>query len=97
MSEDPISAIRADESMSRASRLVLEGLAHFDRISAPGALDQALGLIAQGMKAAHESFLIWALVPGKVQRDIEALYRQGALAVKLTGAGGGGFLVALWP
>lgn len=95
--EDPISAIRADELVSRASRSILEGLTLFDE--APGASERDLALrrVADGMKSAHEAFLIWSLVPGQVQREIENLYREGALAVKLTGAGGGGFLVALWP
>lgn len=83
--DDPVSAIRADELMAKASRQALEGLARCDR-----------QLVADGMRSAHEAFLIWSLVPGAVQRQIEELYRRGALAVKLTGAGGGGFLVALW-
>jgi mevalonate kinase len=95
--DDPVSAIRADELMSRASRFVLEGLPAYDGASGQPASETALKRVAEGMKSAHEAFLIWSLVPGKVQREIEDLYRQGALAVKLTGAGGGGFLVALWP
>jgi mevalonate kinase len=95
--EDPVSAIRADELMSLASRLILEGLPAYDGASAEPGRETALRRVAEGMKSAHEAFLIWSLVPGKVQREIEDLYRQGALAVKLTGAGGGGFLVALWP
>ena len=96
--EDPVSAIRADELMGRASRQILEGLSRFDRAGgATGGDGEALRLVADGMKSAHEAFLVWSLVPGKVQRELEDLQRRGALAVKLTGAGGGGFLVALWP
>ncbi len=84
--DDPVTAIRADELMAKASRQALEGLARSD-----------LQLVADGMRSAHEAFLIWSLVPGAVQRQVEEFYRRGALAVKLTGAGGGGFLVALWP
>jgi len=96
--EDPVSAIRADELMGRASRQILEGLSRFDRAGgATGGDGEALRLVADGMKSAHEAFLVWSLVPEKVQRELEDLQRRGALAVKLTGAGGGGFLVALWP
>jgi mevalonate kinase len=95
--DDPVSAIRADELMSRASRLILEGLPQFDGAASETQRQAALKRVAEGMKSAHEAFLIWSLVPGKVQREIEDLYREGALAVKITGAGGGGFLVALWP
>lgn len=94
---DPVSAIRADDLMARASRLILEGIAQLNQNLTAISLNEPLARIAEGMKSAHESFLIWSLVPGKVQRDIENLYRQGALGVKLTGAGGGGFIVALWP
>ncbi len=94
--EDAVSAIRADELMGRASRLILEGLPLYDGVAEGGDHSAALRRVAEGMKSAHEAFLIWSLVPGKVQREIEDLYREGALAVKLTGAGGGGFLVALW-
>ncbi|NDD91099.1 hypothetical protein EBZ37_03335 [bacterium] len=95
--DDPVSAIRADEFMAKSSRLALEGLTRFDQAKDEDSRRQASKLVSEGMKLAHESFLIWSLVPGKVQRDIEDLYRQGASAVKLTGAGAGGFLVALWP
>lgn len=90
--EDPVSSIRADEFMSRASRLTLEALASLEKDR-----DKSVGQLAEAMRLAHEAFLIWALVPGAVQRQIQDLLRQGALAAKLTGAGGGGFVVALWP
>jgi mevalonate kinase len=35
-------------------------------------------------------------VPGVALRLVQDLERQGARAAKLTGAGGGGFVVALW-
>jgi mevalonate kinase len=55
-----------------------------------------LALIARSMKRAQECFATWQLIPGDAYRLAQDLERQGALAVKITGAGGGGFLVALW-
>lgn len=90
--EDPLLAMRVDEQMSAASRLVLEGLITYD--AHPGAA--SLDYIARGMKLAQECFYSWQLIPGEAKRLQESLQAQGALAVKITGAGGGGMLVALW-
>lgn len=91
--EAPALALHVDEQMGKASRLAIEGLIQFDSGNHP------LGLqgIQQAMHLARECFYSWELVPGKAKRMEEELLRQGALAVKLTGAGGGGMLVALWP
>ncbi len=97
--EDPVSSIRGDELMARAARLTLEALVILEASrESPGYdRERTLRQLAEAMKLAHESFLIWALVPGAVQRQIDVLLRQGALAAKLTGAGGGGFVIAIWP
>ena len=55
-----------------------------------------LSTLAEAMKLGQSCFKEWSLVP-EVGIEIEAkLFQEGAKAVKLTGAGGGGFLVALW-
>lgn len=92
--EDPVAGIRADELMSRASRLTLETL---PRLGPPQGGAESLKKLGDALRMAHESFLIWRLVPASVQRLIEDLQRQGALGAKLTGAGGGGFVIAIWP
>lgn len=91
--QTPALALHVDEQMGKASRLAIEGLIQFD------SGNHRLGLqgIQQAMQLARECFYSWELVPGKAKRMEEDLLRQGALAVKLTGAGGGGMLVALWP
>lgn len=90
--EDPVLAMKIDEAMGVATRLATEGLIRYD---ADGST-QALGLIAQAMRQAQECFYSWQLVPGVAKRLEEELMGQGALAVKMTGAGGGGMVVALW-
>jgi mevalonate kinase len=91
--EDPALAIRVDDSMGSASRIAMEGLIQYDR----GQHEEGLRRIQSAMMQARECFYSWELVPGVAQRMEEDLLKQGALAVKLTGAGGGGVLVALWP
>lgn len=90
--DTPSLGVRVDESMSTASRLAMEGLILYDG----GDEDRGLGLIQKAMVQARECFYAWGLVPGDVQRMEQNLLNQGALGVKMTGAGGGGMLVALW-
>ena len=83
--EQPMRAMQIDEQMSRASQQAIEGLISGNRAE-----------IASAMQTAHLCFESWQLIPTQA-RDLEQkLLAEGALAVKITGAGGGGFLVALW-
>lgn len=52
--------------------------------------------LAQAMQLAAESFLAWGLTEGAVQNHMNHLRAQGALAVKPTGSGKGGFILSLW-
>jgi mevalonate kinase len=88
----PQVAALVDSRMESASQSAVEGLAAFDA----GKRTQGLHLIADAMRNARECFYSWELVPGEAQRLEESLLKQGALAVKITGAGGGGMVVALW-
>ena len=69
-----------------------EGLRLFDR----GEDAQAAQLIVRSMNHSHECFEAWGLVPPQAREVRQTLLNQGALAVRLTGAGGGGFWVAFW-
>lgn len=91
--ELPAVAVRVDEAMGEASCLALEGLVEYDS----GNTQKGLNLIQSAMRQARECFYCWQLVPGEAKRLEDSLLKQGALAVKLTGAGGGGVVVALWP
>lgn len=90
--ESPTLAMKVDEAMGTASRIAMEGLIQFDA----GRKKEGLGLIQKSMQMSQECFYSWELVPGETKRLEERLLADGALAVKLTGAGGGGMLVALW-
>jgi len=91
--ETPFLGMKADEAMGVAARKAIEGLVAYD----VGNTEAGLDLIAYAIKQAQECFYTWQLVPEQGKRLEESLLRQGALACKMTGAGGGGFIVALWP
>jgi len=60
--------------------------------------DQELGmkLLQQGIQSAGEVFEKWGLTEGAPQTHMELLKKSGAIAVKPTGSGGGGYVLSLW-
>jgi mevalonate kinase len=94
---DPAKAMRLDEAMGTASRLAMEGLIRFDNTTDLARGAEGLALVARAMREAQECYYSWDLVPAEARDMEKKLLSEGALAVKMTGAGGGGMLVALWP
>ncbi|MFZ9596429.1 MAG: mevalonate kinase family protein [Bdellovibrionia bacterium] len=90
--DSPSVAQKVDESMAQASELAMTGLKQFDA----GQEQEGIESLARAIQQAQECFYAWELVPGQVHRMEKKLLALGAQAVKLTGAGGGGMLVALW-
>lgn len=82
---DPKLAAKLDNKMQLATEIARQALEQ-----------QNLSQLATSMRMAHDCFAAWGLITPKMQNKIDALYRQGALAVKPTGSGGGGFLLSLW-
>ena len=58
--------------------------------------EKNLSLLGQGIRQAGECFEEWGLCPSSVQKQILDLKKKGALAIKPTGSGRGGFLISLW-
>jgi mevalonate kinase len=87
----PVWAEEIDHKMSRSATMALEALQAYDS----GHAETALGALATAMNAAQECFEAWGLVPEQAREIIRDLRKDGALACKLTGAGGGGMVVAL--
>ncbi len=76
--------VELDARMSEASEL------------AQCALETAnLAQLEQSMAMSLDVYRQWGLIPPSVENQIQELLTQGARAVRLTGAGGGGFLVVL--
>lgn len=62
------------------------------------ALPQAEGwpLLQEAVHQANDCFVQWGLTQGELGRHLEWLKQKGAVAVKPTGSGGGGFALSLW-
>jgi mevalonate kinase len=59
--------------------------------------EKNLELLAQAIHLACEVYEEWGLIDPLSQSLIKKLQDFGAIAVKPTGSGLGGFLLALWP
>ncbi|MBS1958960.1 MAG: hypothetical protein JST80_05765 [Bdellovibrionales bacterium] len=81
-----------DQKMEEATQLSLEALREY-----PESPQAAEAKLARAMNQAQACFEAWGLVPTELLEQKNELLKQGALAVKITGAGLGGFWVALWP
>lgn len=81
-----------DRRMGDATQSAIEGLHAY----ALGRKRVGLDMVALAMTEGMLCFEEWGLVPPPIRSLADQLLSEGALAVKLTGAGGGGYLVALW-
>lgn len=86
--KNPALAERLDEQMQASVLLARSAL----ETESEGRKDK---LILAINKAA-DCFQCWNLVNPELQRHMQYLTAQGALAVKPTGSGGGGYVVSLW-
>jgi mevalonate kinase len=77
----------------------IDNLMHQSVMMAKQALESPkpdITLLQQSMNQARQCFKDWGLITPNMQQEIDALFQQGALAVKPTGSGGGGYLLSLW-
>lgn len=85
---DPIKAALIDQMM------------HESVIKAKFALEKntphSLSELAEAMQQAAHCFKEWGLISETLQQHMQMLLDLGALAVKPTGSGGGGYVVSLW-
>lgn len=56
----------------------------------------AIASLAHAINKAADCFYQWNLVSESLQQHMKRLIEEGALAVKPTGSGGGGFVLSLW-
>lgn len=80
-----------DDQMSESTRIADEALHEYSK-NPRGAEEK----LAHAMLLAQQCFETWGLVTPELMEQKYELLKQGALGVKLTGAGLGGFWVALW-
>lgn len=57
----------------------------------------SLQRLACAINQACECFRQWGLINESLQQHMQTLRHQGALAVKPTGSGCGGYVISLWP
>ncbi len=82
---DPQLAKELDQKMSESVQMFKKILSSTDIIS-----------WIKAMKLSQSCFESWGLVPVEAQKHIDELKRSGALACKMTGSGGGGYVLSLW-
>ena len=86
--KDPVLARKLDEQMVESveeAKVALE----------QGGAD-AESSLAQAINKAADCFVQWGLVSEGLQQHMNRLSTEGAIAVKPTGSGGGGFVLSLW-
>ncbi len=84
---DPEKAKALDSQMTDAVWECQQALRNSQQDSMP---------LAYAIKKAADCFLQWGLVSDSLQQHMNLLLAAGALAVKPTGSGGGGFVLSLW-
>ena len=82
-------AKQIDEKMNQSTKLCLLALKEEDKEKCKQLLTQALSL-------GEECFRKWDLISYDLERHIDYLKNQEALAVKPTGSGLGGHVISLW-
>ena len=86
--KNPTLAQQIDKQMVEATQEAKDSLEH-DSVN-------AIDCLAKAMNKAADCFYQWGLVSESLQQHMNQLFVQGAIAVKPTGSGGGGFVLSLW-
>jgi mevalonate kinase len=86
--KDPHLAKQLDQDMQTSVQLAEKALAHEPA--------QGLPLLTDAVRKAYDCFQHWGLINNAMQTHITLLHKAGAIAVKPTGAGDGGYVLSLW-
>jgi mevalonate kinase len=89
IAQNPALGEKIDSEMKDAVEMDLKALAM-------GTEAEGLPLLAKAMDLANQCFHQWGLSEGAPQKQMDWLTENGALAVKPTGSGGGGYILSLW-
>jgi mevalonate kinase len=85
---DLLSAQQLDEKMAAAVELAERALGLEE--------EEGFVLLKRAIDEAEECFRRWGLAEGDLGEHLKDLKRAGAVAVKPTGSGGGGYALSLW-
>ncbi|MFN8791859.1 MAG: mevalonate kinase [Bdellovibrionales bacterium] len=86
--KNPALLERLDSQMKRSVKLCRAALQEDER--------SGLSSLIEALILAHDCFREWGLITEKLEEHLGRLKNAGALAVKPTGSGGGGFVLSLW-
>lgn len=86
--KDPVAAQQIDMQMVNA---VNEARTALEQEDVSG-----IELMTTAIQNAADCFAQWGLITDSLQQHMTQLYDNGALAVKPTGSGGGGYVLSLW-
>ena len=85
---NPGRALEIDEQMQRSCELAEQALQETQ--------EAGLNKLLEAMILGLQCFEQWGLISNKMTAHIETLRQRGALAVKPTGSGNGGYVISLW-
>ncbi len=85
---NPVQGKAIDQQMHRAVDLAQEALL--------ANAEQGMTLLKEAINLAGQCFEQWSLNDGAPAQHIQWLRENGAVAVKPTGSGGGGYVLSLW-
>ena len=86
---NPAKAYETDQLMNNAVNNAMKALEDNN--------NESLSLLSEAINNAHQCFVQWDLISENLSHHIQQLEDYGAIAVKPTGSGGGGFVLSLWP
>lgn len=86
---DPVNAEAIDRDMRSAVDLAQAALRSTDQ-------ESGTRLLAQAIRLSRTCFERWGLAGGEMAEHLSTLEKAGAMAVKPTGSGDGGYVLSLW-
>lgn len=84
--QNPSFAQKCDQKMQTSVLMAKEALA----------INGAIDMLADSINLAAECFNDWGLINSNMLNHINKLKELGAIAIKPTGSGSGGYLISLW-
>lgn len=94
IARDPEGGARLDLQMRESVKLAHESL--MLKANSPSEVSDRFQKLVQAIELSAKCFKSWGLSDGELGRHLAWLSESGAVAVKPTGSGGGGFALSLW-